>query len=187
MAVVIFDPKEQRLLANCGGRFSEDENAMSLRVRRLFYVAKFAVVAVLGPSVNGYWIKDVLRAITMATARFEKTGVYEISLERFDKGIAFNKDQTSFVVMTKKGLYEVSHEGVRLLDDSELQSFGVLAGIFNVVYTKIPNIEKAIAYMEKTSTFLGDRNMSYRREDCGDVMDLDSKDIFSSSFPVEGP
>lgn len=187
MGVVVFDPKEQRLLANCGGRFSDDESAMSLRVRRLFYVAKFAVIAVIGPSVNGAFVKDVLRALVMATAKFEKTGVYEIPLERFDRKTAFNDNDTSYVVMTKKGLYEVTHVGVRILDDSELISFGVLGSIFNVVYTKIKPIEKAISFMRRTSEFISDDNLEYHRRQCGDTLDLDSKDIFYHSFRVNKP
>lgn len=185
MTVVIFDAKRQRLVTNCGGRFCTEEHAMSLRIRRLFYVAKFAAIAVVGPTVNGAYNKDVMRALVVATSRYEKTGVYEIPLERFNKGIAFAKGETSFIVMTKKGLYHVEEEGVRLLDDSETLTFGVLGGIFNVVYTKLQDVEKSLEMMRATSTFLSKENIECARRDCGDIIDLDSKDEFETSFRVD--
>jgi hypothetical protein len=185
MAVVIFDSKRQRLVANCGGRFPTEEHAMSLRLRRLFYVGKFAAIGVLGPSVNGVYHKDVMRALTMATARFEKTGIYEIPLERFTKSVAFGKGETRFIIMTKKGLYEVYDDGVRLLDDSETQAHGVMAGVFNVVNTTMNDIEKSLAYMATTTSFITTDNLSVARKDCGDVFDLDSKDEFSTTMRTD--
>lgn len=186
MAVVIFDAKKQRLIANCSGRYPSEELAMSLRLRRLFYVGKFAAIGVTGPSVNGFFNKNAMRAITLATAAFEKTGVFEIPMSGMNKVTMFGpKSDTSFIVMTKKGLYDVAEEGVKVLDDSETQAYGGMASVFNVVNTKIKDIEKALKFMSTTTTFITDMNLIIERKDLGDVFDLDVKDEFGSTMRLD--
>lgn len=157
---------------------------MSLRTRRLFYVAKFAGVAVLGQMPNPVYLKDTLRAILLATAKYESTGVFEVPNGRFSKKEAF-RDDVEYVIMTKKGLYRLSEKEFLELDDTETCSFGVFASVFNVVYAKIKNIEKAFEKIREYSSFLVKENIVVARADLGDSIDLTAEDNFETSYRVD--
>ena len=177
MPVVVFDPKAQRLTANCGGRFHQDEVSMSLRVRRLFYVGRFAAIAIVGSMPNPLYLKDILRGLMMAVSRYEKTGAFEIDTDRFYFKEAYGKNQdVEYIIMTKKGLY--LNEGLKLstVDETTLTPFGPLAGVFNVVYAKLQNVADALSYMRNHTAFMSNENISIDREDLRDVIDLDYRE-----------
>lgn len=153
-------------------------------MRRLFYVARFAAVAVLGKIPNPVYIKDNLRAMVFAVSSFEKTGSFQIPLARFDAQSAFEREN-EYVVMTKKGLYLIGKDKFEDLEDIDTQSFGTLAGVFNVVYSKMKNIEQSLAMMRAHSSFLAVENIAVTREQLGDTFDLTTQDEFEISFEVK--
>lgn len=158
---------------------TENTSSRSLRVRRLFYVASLAVVGITGVLPLKESATLILNTIAHAVLVYEKTKKFYIPKKLFDEHDFYDKGNTTYVILTKHGLYHLTTDEFTELDDQKEYTFGYGADALRLCIAKLKSVEKAFETMNKYNpTFFSKEPDVMHRAICGDKFIHDPNHYF---------